>query len=71
VQIPARNALAVGHMINHPPAEVSPNVLPFAYDFPPEGNEDSSCHCIIIDPSILLLGPVSHLLEYYIRTIHT
>ncbi|GLD91639.1 hypothetical protein PINS_up000172 [Pythium insidiosum] len=31
-----RNPLAVAHKINHPPAELGPNVMPFAFDFPPE-----------------------------------
>ncbi|KAJ0403611.1 hypothetical protein ATCC90586_008764 [Pythium insidiosum] len=31
-----RNPLAVAHKINHPPAESGPNVMPFAFDFPPE-----------------------------------
>lgn len=32
-----RNPLAVGHMINHPPANELPNVIAFPYDFPMRG----------------------------------
>ncbi|ETK77933.1 hypothetical protein F441_16235 [Phytophthora nicotianae CJ01A1] len=31
-----RNPLAVAHKINHPPSGTSPNVLGFAFEFPPE-----------------------------------
>ncbi|KAI9906275.1 hypothetical protein PsorP6_004283 [Peronosclerospora sorghi] len=32
-----RNPLAVAHKINHPPSGTPPNVIGFAFDFPPEG----------------------------------
>ncbi|CAH0489318.1 unnamed protein product [Peronospora farinosa] len=32
-----RNPLAVAHKINHPPSGTSPNVIGFAFEFPPEG----------------------------------
>lgn len=37
-----RNPFAVAHKINHPPEGTAPNVLPFAFDFPPEGLSNTS-----------------------------
>jgi hypothetical protein len=37
-----RSPLAVAHKMNHPPSGTPPNVIGFAFEFPPEGTECSS-----------------------------
>ncbi|KAF0694349.1 Aste57867_14760 [Aphanomyces stellatus] len=42
--IPHVNPFALAQMINHPPAETMPNVIPMAFDFPPEEPFTSEPH---------------------------
>ncbi|CAK4756735.1 unnamed protein product [Aphanomyces euteiches] len=34
--IPHKNHFALAQMVNHPPPQTTPNVIPMAFDFPPE-----------------------------------